>query len=589
MGAATALFLAIFELCPYGCDRFEPDSNHQPASNFALSNIFYMMTRGEPPDAVHHEALNHYNLLLGKNGGCPTQTDLYFHEYGLSEETTTFWDATHRTQSFRLHSWILGVVASLGSVFTITVHVLGYVASAVVFVTLYYTDVAKDLFVAIQFRAKMLGGGGTGGDLLSVANFANNTYPMLLFTILAASVVLTEALNVAIVQFHLSSKSGLGWRILILPLTPILPGLTLIAESRQRLKLTLACLNSERSFAVVRRCRALESWLCSLRAEMRANEAVAEHFVQLSLLVVVLLAEASTTRTVQTAGNIVVESSRLNFAVFSIAVSLMSLMTAHVGFVAALKRNQLSLAGKVMTATYFLVSATGRLFAVVVFFTPVLGLFDILKMAQVGLLPASTYTVYDVTRNGGFRSLQDVWGQSLQLSSISDMFSGRMALVACLPLAILLPILHICTSLAIRMRHRSPIPRRWLTIHTFVCPPLFDDWEEYYRSASGSVSLRVSWIRSGTLFQDFVGLLAFENVCLCIPLVILRVDFAVRANALRQSFFPLLPQEEDSIVIANYLLAAAFAIFLAILPLGQFALRFLYLKYGHPWSRVIEK
>ncbi len=71
--------------------------------------------------------------------------------------------------------------------------------------------------------------------------------------------------------------------------------------------------------------------------------------------------------------------------------------------------------------TYFAVSGFTRVFSIILFLTPSLGLFDTLRLAQTGLYPASNQTAWDVLDNGTVVTLHDEW-QRLRLDSMSDLF-----------------------------------------------------------------------------------------------------------------------------------------------------------------------
>ncbi len=196
---------------------------------------------------------------------------------------------------------------------------------------------AKDILIVIQFKSKVLSQAGFSYD-----DFTNNTYPVVVFTLLLASIVLTELLNAITVllykpseEIHLSQFA----RILMVVLTPLLPGITLFAEKKLKSNMIKECsdcsdpkMPSSELQKKLTEGKSLISSIEGLRTTLRANENFVEHFVQLAVFVIILLAEKSETRPVQTMGNIIVESSQ-SFVLVTMAASMLSLVRGHVNYI----------------------------------------------------------------------------------------------------------------------------------------------------------------------------------------------------------------------------------------------------------------
>ena len=216
---------------------------------------------------------------------------------------------------------------------------------------------------------------------------------------------------------------------------------------------------------------------------------------------------------------------------------------------------------------------TYRLFAIVIFFTPLLGLFDILIISKMAMLPGSKDTVYDgwTDSNGTtvFVSLEEGWDK-MRTSSIPQVMAGYSdaTMVLYIGLPALLFLLHI--AIGLKLFHQfydtenrktggddhteedvepevaaSASPDYWPVLYTFVCPPLFLDWEDTYRLGGGGDGIASSWARSRRVLLGFVVLMATENLCLCTPFALLKYVLAERTAQMAAHYFPLLPEESS--------------------------------------------
>ncbi len=244
------------------------------------------------------------------------------------------------------------------------------------------------------------------------------------------------------------------------------------------------------------------------------------------------------------------------------------------------KNQNLSSLGKALLGLYFVISVAGRVFALVIFFTPLLGLFNILRMAEAGMLPASKDTVYDITSRNETITMETFWSQEFRLHTVSDLFSGDSVLLMYFAIIISTLVLHCAISALILWRLLTVWSFESLCsiFHTLVCPPMFLDWEYLYRSHGKPTSIRKCWDISKFLHQGFVALFAVENLALCIPLAILKHNFDTRAAALESNHFPLLSQETHSVFMANSLLLTSVITFSIILPILQLLIARLYFR-----------
>ncbi len=103
----------------------------------------------------------------------------------------------------------------------------------------YYADLAKDIYLAVRFKSKLL-----GESSLSMEALENNTYPLLILATIIASIILTEVLNFVteVREVHFES-----WAIRALAacLAPLLPGAALYLEKRSEFKKVQLCHKSQ--------------------------------------------------------------------------------------------------------------------------------------------------------------------------------------------------------------------------------------------------------------------------------------------------------------------------------------------------------
>ena len=71
-----------------------------------------------------------------------------------------------------------------------------------------------------------------------------------------------------------------------------------------------------------------------------------------------------------------------------------------------------------------------------------------------------------------------------------------------------------------------------------------------------------------------------------IPLANLRVTIQMRNNFLG-SEFPLIPEEKQSTIVVNWLLFTGLAGFV-VQSISSLILFYVYVKKGHPWSRILN-
>ncbi len=227
----------------------------------------------------------------------------------------------------------------------------------------------------------------------------------------------------------------------------------------------------------------------------------------------------------QTVVNIII-GENVTFLAAAVALSLFSIVRGHINYISAAKRGYLPFKGKILLLLYFALSALVRVYAVVVFFAPLLGTFGTLKLGRTATVSASNDTVYDIFPNGTVITLGQEWERNFQLQRADQLLpEGLLATTYAIIIPTLL-VVHLLAGIIIKMLFKGT-DTFWQILYTFVCPPLFTDWEEIYRKHVSTLSISDSWKRSVWAFLSYVGLFIAENLALCTPIILLNAGISL--------------------------------------------------------------
>ena len=164
-------------------------------------------------------------------------------------------------------------------------------------------------------------------------------------------------------------------------------------------------------------------------------------------------------------------ASDTKFVTAALGLSFASLVTAHVFHIRNIKNGFLPFKAAVILLFYFGLSALGRIWAIIVFVTPSLGLFDTMFHAWFGRLEPGPDVLYDFFPNGTDIQMADAW-KPFQFSPFDTVFYS-VPLWSTLPLLVAL---HVLIQLAIAKKfktHPAKEARHWHVLYNLVCPPLF--------------------------------------------------------------------------------------------------------------------
>ena len=137
-----------------------------------------------------------------------------------------------------------------------------------------------------------------------------------------------------------------------------------------------------------------------------------------------------------------------------------------------------------------------RVFAIVLLFTPSLGLFDTLHHGRLAALPASDgQREFDISVDGSKITFHEAW-EPFKTNHISHFL--EIPVIGVVIILTLMIVFHIFGSICILrlMRNQKAIPELLLEgFHALISPPLHIDWEMFYRDSEAKQSIKHCWRR----------------------------------------------------------------------------------------------
>jgi len=152
------------------------------------------------------------------------------------------------------------------------------------------------------------------------------------------------------------------------------------------------------------------SWM-TLLAESRINENTFEHFSQALLLLIITALKFSNTKTVGCLESMIVKDNSF-LLLISAFWSIISITLGYLQSVSMMKGDFLPVLGKLILSVFVFCSCIARLFGIIAFFVPSLGLMNVLMHWKMGKLETSPYysnTIYEICSNGTIVSFYEVW------------------------------------------------------------------------------------------------------------------------------------------------------------------------------------
>ena len=519
-------------------------------------------------------------------------TNLYImNKIGTNDSVGRFYDLLDKSISVRIEKWLYRKLPRpvynllLNTYIKITIMII----SSLFKITLYYTDVCKDSLLAYLIFTQVMG---------NQVNLEIGGFPTTMFLTLVSSIIATEVLNLLTLILNPEFATwGRSKKVLSVLLSSLLPAYMMLLESWYKVKLILA----------VKRMPANTSWEThqegllariqskiyktrALVVEFRANDNSLEHFLQLFVITLIIFFDRTSSPLFGGFDKVFInEGSDLVFV--SALLSVWSLMRGPIMYLSSRKNGFLGIIATLILLPYYAIGAFSRLFMVLLFFAPSMGLFDTMNhytRGKIEMHPASTDLVIFQPQTS--QSYYDLWEESYRFKNerVDDFFTMPTYMFAVIPLA--LAILHMFASFLfmrpLYKRSGEGFLKQFLQgVQTLVYSPLFCDWEVSYSLSKFKIGIQDAWNQSKKVYAQFQGLFMVENILLLIPMIWLKFDIDRRNAVLEASVFKPVPDEDLSTQRVNILLTLGLVVTF-VSPLLQAALAYAYVKFGHSWKRV---
>ena len=544
-------------------------------------SIFTEVEGFTKPDCAQRNAKEYYEekQMFFDNA---LQTDEYiFEELGTRKITKALYNNVDNSFSVRLRKWFApkfpGMWIWLHSTHT-TIALLYAVFLASVFS--YYLDIFKDTALIIKIYPFLKG--------------QHEWLPFGMMSVAIASLILGQLANImTILNFE-----GWNWvqKVFGSVFVVLMP-----AVLGYRIYKIKSALKREKRSHENKKCKRMKLELENyqlLRKKLRANENAVEHLPQLVIIVLLILVQNSRTSTIppHLSSNFLADEDW--FLYTSAVLSFFSLVRGQFGLVKAEKKGFIPTLGWVILPAYFAICTAARVFAIMIFYAPSLGLMDMLYHRKMGLIGATKGIKCNEGEDTYIWSCEWNTKYKLEIEKIDQFYGFPKVLIGCIPPIMVMA--HIALSQLFREKiffkgigrpNRNRMKVIFEGLYTIVCPPVHFDWELIYRlhgGKSGNTSVKECWKRSCKLMFAFHLLHLIEHIILLMPLMALKRDIDNRNSYLMHSFFHPTADENYSTQVVHSVLFCSIAGF-PLITISSIFLLYLYFTKAHPWSRILIK
>ena len=409
------------------------------------------------------------------------------------------------------------------------------------------------------------------------------SYELTICCILTLSIIWPLACNLLLVLNFQSSKHNL-W-IFLAPLTflfPIAPCIAIYICHRLDYSMKRLDKNSERYKDFLGYSKILRS-LCF---QMKLNENSTENPVQILILLSIICIDFSKTSTVTGLQNLFV-GGEVVLIVLSLIWSFFSMMFGHVRWMVAKKKSLLSIYGMTLHGIFVVLTLTERIFAILIFFSPSLGLFDLLGHWTMGKVNFKNNTQLEISINemGNVSETEKKW---LPIENYIDLTVWPVKIYFFVATALF--ILHIIFTALIKrsttinfISNKSKLEKMLHLITQITCPLSYPDWDEGIKSEEDA---NKNWKKVTTQMKYMLSLFCTEHIIMTIPIWILSYNIYIR-NQYLDVYFPQVIEEQRSTVIACTL-SILLPIVYIIIMFVKYQIFVLYHRHGHPWSMILK-
>jgi len=292
----------------------------------------------------------------------------------------------------------------------------------------YYTDLIKDMviiFLFIQYFPE------------SETDFSS--FPIQVLILLCVSVALPAIVNQILMLCDNPLQKGTSkkLRILLQIFAPLAPAISVYVHARlsNRKKLVLTTKSKQQHITdhdvfleLHNQSFELESesqkWIKFL-SKLRLSENVTEHVIQTIFLIIVILLKFSSTSTI-TGFQDLFAGKEIFILALSALWSNISIILGYLNSVIIKKDQHMTMLGKQLIVLFSFISLSGRVFAVILYFSPSLGLMNLIMHWKMGKKlinsqsNANTGIIYDVNATTGEKIIfSDMWKPMNSLTELT--------------------------------------------------------------------------------------------------------------------------------------------------------------------------
>jgi hypothetical protein len=573
------------------------DLRQEEAFGSSLANLLVHFKSTSNISAAYEVSSHYYKMEKQYNGQNSEITDMVcFYLLGTDATTMQMYDCVEMSIGFKIESYVIGHVPKhlltlFGS------NVICYMLSALMYckkVLLHYADLTKDFFLVWQIWIMIFGSN-------SFALLRNDhDFPTVVFWVTLSAIASSELSNMLTLLYcDTFPKWSRAQTCISCLFVPLMPAFVFYKELELDLKMTKihnllkknegnGSSTSQTHADLLDNRNNLHAFKV-LRAQFKCNENVVEHFFQLIVLIMIIVLSKFDTIKVTSLDKIVLNDNE-TFLIWSTLISCFSLLSGQLSYISANKRGFLPLTGKLILALYFSICLSVRVLAIILFYTPILGLFGTNRHGKFGYMRDiySEAIIYDVIENDQPVTLTEAWNNFTLNGSDFNPMPKYSSLFPPVLLLIHWCVSFILLSCILKGKTWTKGKQMLQSLYTILYPPVVVDWETIYRLNNGKLSIKTCWKKSKRFMIVQIAINFMQHILLCVPLMLLKVAIDKRNEDLAAGGFYPLKDELYSSQNVNDLLIAGLSVSV-ISPLVQWSLIYIYFKVGHPWSRILNR
>ena len=376
----------------HGKEQYPQDCN-------TLAYALMVMEKGKAQDIAqlffklenkyHHGNKASIHICMRRNFGTNSTTK---HLFELIKPST------EESNSFTKLIWNT-ILKFLKSPF---VEYMGFLLLVPVKIFAYYTDMYKDIYMLVEYS-----------KFVPIENMKFSSFAFQVFIILSISVTLPMILNwFTLINARVQSRIA---KVEMLVVSPLVPAFAVYFISKlnfvsYRIKKTCQnnkkpeSTNTTKSINKICQNDYLVQQGTNLLSDLRSNENATEHLIQSLVLIILIAVKFTQSRTVSGFQELLAGGNTLFLLGLSATFSIFSIITGKVQQNLAKKQHSVPFTGIMIQISYSILAMACRIFAVVLYFAPAMGLFNLQMHWKIGNFQQKFYVI---TENGTLNEV--VW------------------------------------------------------------------------------------------------------------------------------------------------------------------------------------